>query len=85
MRCGFGFVLKVIEDLLECLPRERSECFGYKLEGAAAFTTRLDVNVEYPLEALRRGHSREVFAVRRKHLVKAGQVYPGLGHQSHSR
>ena len=26
---GLGFLLQMVENLLESLPRERSECFGY--------------------------------------------------------
>jgi hypothetical protein len=35
----------MVENLLEGLPREQRECFGYDLDGTAAFTTCFNIDV----------------------------------------
>jgi len=48
-----GLSLQVIEDLLD---QHRVFDAGNDLDGAAAFTTGLDVDIEYTLQSLRPGH-----------------------------
>ena len=40
-----AFLIKVGEDLLESLPRERSECFGHDPYHPAAFPAGLDIDI----------------------------------------